>query len=202
MEGKIAQSLASKVEKQFGKAERKEALMQSLGEHFVEKYLPNATWNPQILVSMFSGLTVCVGVGGATSQWLSGTCRHPGQKPQCWQCVCGGGGSTYLPRWLGTPRFCWLEHSMYREFDVCVINGCVWWGPQTTCSNLGPSVSGQMTWCLESWQDYLSVRVCGWVWLGWVDNKAILTPSLHNQISSFIYFIFSDDIWWRLINEP
>lgn len=83
MEGKIAQSLASKVEKQFGKAERKEALMQSLGEHFVEKYLPNATWNPQILVSMFSGLTVCVGVGGATSQWLSGTCRHPGQKPQC-----------------------------------------------------------------------------------------------------------------------
>lgn len=49
MEGKIAQSLASKVEKQFGKAERKEALMQSLGEHFVEKYLPNATWNPQIL---------------------------------------------------------------------------------------------------------------------------------------------------------
>lgn len=83
MEGKIAQSLASKVEKQFGKAERKEALMQSLGEHFVEKYLPNATWNPQILVSMFSGLTVCGGGGGATSQWLSGTCRHPGQKPQC-----------------------------------------------------------------------------------------------------------------------
>lgn len=64
MEGKIAQSLASKVEKQFGKAERKEALMQSLGEHFVEKYLPNATWNPQILVSMFSGLTVCGGGGG------------------------------------------------------------------------------------------------------------------------------------------
>lgn len=90
MEGKIAQSLASKVEKQFGKAERKEALMQSLGEHFVEKYLPNATWNPQILVSMFSGLTVCVGGWGggrrrrgAASQWLSGTCRHPGQKPQC-----------------------------------------------------------------------------------------------------------------------
>lgn len=84
MEGKIAQSLASKVEKQFGKAERKEALMQSLGEHFVEKYLPNATWNPQILVSMFSGLTVCGGGGGgAASQWLSGTCRHPGQKPQC-----------------------------------------------------------------------------------------------------------------------
>lgn len=87
MEGKIAQSLASKVEKQFGKAERKEALMQSLGEHFVEKYLPNATWNPQILVSMFSGLTVCGGGGeggrGATSQWLSGTFRHPGQKPQC-----------------------------------------------------------------------------------------------------------------------
>ncbi|XP_078336716.1 uncharacterized protein LOC111135431 isoform X1 [Crassostrea virginica] len=49
MEAKVAQSLASKVEKQFGKAERKEALMQSLGELFVEKYLPKATWNPQIL---------------------------------------------------------------------------------------------------------------------------------------------------------
>ncbi|XP_062597302.1 uncharacterized protein LOC134258744 isoform X2 [Saccostrea cucullata] len=49
MEAKIAQSLASKVEKQFSKPERKEALIQTLGEVFVEKYLPKATWNPQIL---------------------------------------------------------------------------------------------------------------------------------------------------------
>ena len=54
MEAKVAQSLASKVEKQFGKAERKEALMQSLGELFVEKYLPKATWNPQILVRILN----------------------------------------------------------------------------------------------------------------------------------------------------
>lgn len=88
MEGKIAQSLASKVEKQFGKAERKEALMQSLGEHFVEKYLPNATWNPQILVSMFRGETVGVGgrerlrEGQPPNGYLE-PCRDSGQKPQC-----------------------------------------------------------------------------------------------------------------------
>lgn len=105
MEGKIAQSLASKVEKQFGKAERKEALMQSLGEHFVEKYLPNATWNPQILVSMFSGLTVC---GGG---------RGGGQPPNGYLepadiqvrnlsvdsvCVGGGGGGVHMP-----PKMTW-----------------------------------------------------------------------------------------------
>lgn len=50
MEDKISQSLASKVEKQFGKPERKEALLQILGELFVEKYLPKASRNPQILV--------------------------------------------------------------------------------------------------------------------------------------------------------
>ncbi|XP_056008915.1 uncharacterized protein LOC125662842 isoform X2 [Ostrea edulis] len=49
MEDKISQSLASKVEKQFGKPERKEALLQILGELFVEKYLPKASRNPQIL---------------------------------------------------------------------------------------------------------------------------------------------------------
>jgi citrate lyase gamma subunit len=50
MEDKISKSLASKVEKQFGRPERKEALLQILGTLFVEKYLPKATRNPQILV--------------------------------------------------------------------------------------------------------------------------------------------------------
>lgn len=107
MEGKIAQSLASKVEKQFGKAERKEALMQSLGEHFVEKYLPNATWNPQILVSMFSGLTVCGG-GGEGGEggnlpmaiWNLQTSRS--ETSVLTVCVWGGGGGVHMP-----PKMTW-----------------------------------------------------------------------------------------------
>lgn len=98
MEGKIAQSLASKVEKQFGKAERKEALMQSLGEHFVEKYLPNATWNPQILVSMFSGLTVCGGGGGGNlpmAIWNLQTSRS--ETSVLTVCVWGEGGGVHMP---------------------------------------------------------------------------------------------------------
>lgn len=101
MEGKIAQSLASKVEKQFGKAERKEALMQSLGEHFVEKYLPNATWNPQILVSMFSGLTVCGGGGGGgqpPNGYLEPADIQVRNLSVDSVCVWEGGGSTCLPR--------------------------------------------------------------------------------------------------------
>lgn len=39
-----------KVERQFGKPERKEALLQNLGLPFVTKYLPDAEWNPQLLV--------------------------------------------------------------------------------------------------------------------------------------------------------
>lgn len=39
-----------KVERQFGKPERKEALLQNLGIPFVSKYLPDADWNPQLLV--------------------------------------------------------------------------------------------------------------------------------------------------------
>lgn len=133
--------------------------------------------------------------GGAASQWLSWTLQGFWSETSVLTVCVWGGGSTCLPRWLGTPRFCWLEHSMYREFDVCVINGCVWWGPQTTLGKLEPSVSGQKTWC--TWQDYLSVRVCGWVWLGWVDNKAILTLvciiKFQALYTLFFQMIFDED---------
>ncbi|CAG2205966.1 unnamed protein product [Mytilus edulis] len=49
IEDKIAESLTLKVERQFGKPERKEALLQNLGIPFVSKYLPDADWNPQLL---------------------------------------------------------------------------------------------------------------------------------------------------------
>ncbi|CAC5371615.1 unnamed protein product [Mytilus coruscus] len=49
IEDKIAESLTLKVERQFGKPERKEALLQNLGGPFVSKYLPDADWNPQLL---------------------------------------------------------------------------------------------------------------------------------------------------------
>jgi len=42
--------LAQRVEKQFLKADRKEAIMQILGQDFTDKYLPNAKRNPWILV--------------------------------------------------------------------------------------------------------------------------------------------------------
>lgn len=49
IEDKIAESLTLKVERQFGKPERKEALLQNLGGPFVSRYLPDADWNPQLL---------------------------------------------------------------------------------------------------------------------------------------------------------
>lgn len=49
MEDRISQVLAQRVEKQFLKPERKEALLQILGQDFVDKYLPTAKHNPWVL---------------------------------------------------------------------------------------------------------------------------------------------------------
>lgn len=48
----MSQVLAQKVEKQFLKADRKEALLQILGQDFADKYLPTAKRNPWVLVCM------------------------------------------------------------------------------------------------------------------------------------------------------
>ena len=42
--------LANRVEKQFQKTDRKEALLQLLGQDFTDRYLPNAKHDPWVLV--------------------------------------------------------------------------------------------------------------------------------------------------------
>ncbi|KAL4223925.1 hypothetical protein ACF0H5_017387 [Mactra antiquata] len=49
IEDRISQVLAQRVEKQFLKADRKEALLQILGQDFTDKYLPTAKRNPWVL---------------------------------------------------------------------------------------------------------------------------------------------------------
>ncbi|XP_052270374.1 uncharacterized protein LOC127871467 isoform X3 [Dreissena polymorpha] len=49
IEDRISFILAQRVEKQFLKPERKEALLQLLGQDFVDKYLPTARRNPWVL---------------------------------------------------------------------------------------------------------------------------------------------------------
>ncbi|XP_053375803.1 uncharacterized protein LOC123533294 isoform X1 [Mercenaria mercenaria] len=49
IEDRISQVLAQRVEKQFLKPERKEALLQILGQDFTDKYLPTAKRNPWVL---------------------------------------------------------------------------------------------------------------------------------------------------------
>jgi len=44
--------LAQRVEKQFLKPDRKEALLTILGQDFTDKYLPTARRNPWVLVSV------------------------------------------------------------------------------------------------------------------------------------------------------
>ena len=57
MEERISQVLANRVEKQFQKPDRKEALLQLLGQDFTDQYLPNAQRNPGILVNNFSEMS-------------------------------------------------------------------------------------------------------------------------------------------------
>lgn len=49
IEDRISQVLAQRVEKQFLKVDRKEALLQILGQDFTDKYLPTAKRNPWVL---------------------------------------------------------------------------------------------------------------------------------------------------------
>ncbi|KAJ8313048.1 hypothetical protein KUTeg_010421 [Tegillarca granosa] len=47
---KIARELVFKIEKHFQKPKRREAILQTLGQLFVQKYLPDVTLLPQVLI--------------------------------------------------------------------------------------------------------------------------------------------------------